>query len=392
MRREDIVVVGGGIAGSAAALAARKAGASVTLLDEHPEVGGYLRWSISTEHGLQKEYDERRGFEIAYSCWTQLYNSGVNVQRRSIVWGLFDDLVLGVSNPTSSYRLKADKIILATGSTDVVVPFAGYELAGVMTARAALIAMNVHRVLPGKRAGIVGDGPDLAELNASLEAAGVDVALHVPEVSRAAASGDGAVQFLSDGGDPVAVDVVITALGVQPDVELALHAQVKTAFSPAFGMHLPERSEVFETSVPGLFAVGGAVGTARAAAEGAVAGCAASNSKHLEAAQETLASAEEISLAGSPAGRLADDVVVCRCDEIRADAIRQAIAGGATTINDVKRRTRAGMGVCQGIFCTGTIANMINVEADVPLEQIVPMTARPPARLISLAEIASTTE
>ncbi len=392
MRREDIVVVGGGIAGASAALAARKAGASVTLLDEHPEVGGYLRWSVSEERGLPREFDGMRGFEIARAAWTHLYNSGVNVQRRSIVWGLFDGLVLGVSNPTSSYRLKADKIVLATGSTDVVVPFAGYELAGVMTARATLMAMNLHRVLPGRRIGVVGNGPDLGELTASLEAAGVEIVVHVPEVAQAIASGDGVVSALSDGGDPVEVDAVITALGVQPDPELALQAQVETAYSPAFGMHLPMRSELGETSVSGIYSVGLPGSTARAAAEGAVAGNAAAESKHLEDAQDVLAGIAEVELGGPSYGHLADDVLVCRCDEIRAGDIRQAIAGGATTINDVKRRTRAGMGICQGIYCTRTIANMIHGEAGVPLEEIVPMTARPPARLISLAEIASTTD
>lgn len=392
MRREDIVVVGGGIAGASAALAARKAGASVTLLDEHPEVGGYLRWSIQEEHGLPREFDGMRGFEIARAAWTQLYNSGVNVQRRSVVWGLFDELVLGVTNPNSSYRLKADKIILATGSTDVVVPFTGYQLAGVMTARAALMAMNLHRVLPGRRVGIVGNGSDLTELTASLEAAGVEIALHVPEVSQAVASGDGVVNHLSDGTGPVGVDAVITALGAQPDPELALQAQAGTIYSPVFGMHLPARSNLFETSIPGLYAVGGAVSTARAAAEGVVAGCAATESKHLDDAREVLAGTSETATGGPPVGELSGDILVCRCDEIRAGDIQQAITGGTTTINDVKRRTRAGMGICQGIYCTRTIANMIHQSAGVPLEEIVPMTARPPARLISLAEIAATTE
>lgn len=392
MRREDIVVVGGGIAGVSAALAARKAGASVTLLDEHPEVGGYLRWSMSEEHGLPREFDGMRGFEIARAAWTLLYNSGVNVQRRSIVWGLFDDLILGVINPTSSYRLKADKIILATGSTDVVVPFAGYQLAGVMTARAALMAMNLHRVLPGRRIGIVGDGADVAELTASLNAAGAEIVLHVPDGSTATAGGNGVVRSLSDGGDPIEVDAVVTALWVQPDPELALQARIETDFSHVFGMHLPVRSDVFETSVAGLYSVGHPGSTARAAAEGAVAGSAAAESKHLEEVQEVLAGIAEVNLAGTSVGPLADDLLVCRCDEIRAGDIRRAIAGGATTINDVKRRTRAGMGICQGIFCTRTIASMIHQEAGVPLEAIVPMTARPPARLISLAEIASTTD
>jgi NAD(P)H-nitrite reductase large subunit len=87
--------------------------------------------------------------------------------------------------------------------------------------------------------------------------------------------------------------------------------------------------------------------------------------------------------------RLPDDVLVCRCEETSASEIRQAVADGATTVNDVKRRTRAGMGVCQGIFCTRTIAEMIHAEAGISLDELTPMTARPPARLIPLERLAS---
>lgn len=85
-------------------------------------------------------------------------------------------------------------------------------------------------------------------------------------------------------------------------------------------------------------------------------------------------------------------VCVCRCEEVDSDTIRQAIDEGAHTINDVKRRTRAGMGICQGIFCTRAIADMIHAQAGVPLEEIEPMTARPPARLIPVAELAGLDE
>lgn len=80
-------------------------------------------------------------------------------------------------------------------------------------------------------------------------------------------------------------------------------------------------------------------------------------------------------------------VCVCRCEEIDLTAIEEAIAEGAVTINDVKRRTRAGMGICQGIFCTRAIAHLIHQHAGVPLEELEPMTARPPARLLSVDQL-----
>ena len=78
----------------------------------------------------------------------------------------------------------------------------------------------------------------------------------------------------------------------------------------------------------------------------------------------------------------------CRCEEVDEDAIRAAIADGARTVNDVKRRTRAGMGLCQGIFCVPTIAALVHAATGIPLGEIAPMTARPPVRPIPLEYLA----
>jgi NAD(P)H-nitrite reductase large subunit len=80
--------------------------------------------------------------------------------------------------------------------------------------------------------------------------------------------------------------------------------------------------------------------------------------------------------------------LVCRCEEITVDEVRDAIAAGARTVNDVKRQTRAGMGVCQGIFCVSEIARILHAETGTPLAEIAPLTARPPVRLIPLHRLA----
>lgn len=94
----------------------------------------------------------------------------------------------------------------------------------------------------------------------------------------------------------------------------------------------------------------------------------------------------------TPGPRIADAVQVCRCEEISAARVRAAIGEGAISVNDVKRRTRAGMGLCQGIYCVRTIAALIHAEAGEPLATLVPMTARPPARVIPLAALANLEE
>ena len=75
---------------------------------------------------------------------------------------------------------------------------------------------------------------------------------------------------------------------------------------------------------------------------------------------------------------------LCRCECVTSGEVLDAIAEGNLTINDIKRRSKAGMGVCQGIFCVDQIAQLL-AEHGVDPAAIAPMTARPPCRLTPLA-------
>ena len=75
-----------------------------------------------------------------------------------------------------------------------------------------------------------------------------------------------------------------------------------------------------------------------------------------------------------------DNVVICRCQEVTKGEIRQAIAEGALTVDGVKRRTRAGMGLCQGKTCYRLVAKIISEETGKPMSELFPSTARPPVR------------
>jgi NAD(P)H-nitrite reductase large subunit len=81
--------------------------------------------------------------------------------------------------------------------------------------------------------------------------------------------------------------------------------------------------------------------------------------------------------------------LTCRCEEVVDAEIIAAIAAGARTVNDVKLRTRAGMGACQGIFCVPVIAAMVAQATGTPIDRLAPMTARPPVRPIALEGLAT---
>jgi NAD(P)H-nitrite reductase large subunit len=83
---------------------------------------------------------------------------------------------------------------------------------------------------------------------------------------------------------------------------------------------------------------------------------------------------------------------VCRCEEITLEEVQRALDDGARTVNDVKRQTRAGMGLCQGIYCVSEIARMIARDAGMTPEVVAPMTARAPVRVVSLRDLAAASE
>ncbi len=76
---------------------------------------------------------------------------------------------------------------------------------------------------------------------------------------------------------------------------------------------------------------------------------------------------------------------ICRCEEVTRKEIEEAIADGATTIAGIKKRTRAGMGLCQGRTCRRLVTQMLS-KYKAP-EEILPDTSRPPVRAITVEEI-----
>jgi len=78
-----------------------------------------------------------------------------------------------------------------------------------------------------------------------------------------------------------------------------------------------------------------------------------------------------------------DDVIVCRCEEITVKEIKEAIKSGARSVKDVKRRTRAGMGLCQGRSCQIIVQRMLCQNLRKKPEEVYPDRDRAPVRPIT---------
>ena len=83
-----------------------------------------------------------------------------------------------------------------------------------------------------------------------------------------------------------------------------------------------------------------------------------------------------------------DDMFICRCEEVTVGEVRKAIAEGARDVVGVKRRTRAGMGLCQGRTCEKMVQQILSQELGIGPEETGSSSIRPPVRPITFGTLA----
>ncbi len=86
--------------------------------------------------------------------------------------------------------------------------------------------------------------------------------------------------------------------------------------------------------------------------------------------------------------KFSDDMIVCRCEEVTVADIKNAIREGARDIVGVKRRTRAGMGLCQGRTCEKLVQQILVSELGITPKEAGTSSARPPVRPVTFGELA----
>lgn len=84
---------------------------------------------------------------------------------------------------------------------------------------------------------------------------------------------------------------------------------------------------------------------------------------------------------------LDDKIIVCRCEEITLDQIKKAVKDGASTVNGIKKRTRACMGMCQGRVCQPLVKEVLAHESGKKVKNIETAASRSPVRPVLLGEI-----
>ena len=207
----------------------------------------------------------------------------------------------------------------------------------------------------------------------------------------------------------ISADAIAVGYGLMPSIELTQTAGCEHRYDETLGYWRVVRNNRLETTVPGIFVAGDGVqvkGYEAAVNEGKLAGIEAAYqlgkvdqkdaNRWLGSLEKKLKKMEAfgkiLDRVSTPKPgvleRVPDHTIICRCEEVTLGEIRKAVKDGAAGINDIKRRTRLGMGHCQGRFCGQVINDLLGMlrEEKRPMESFTPRIPVRPVPFKVLAE------
>lgn len=419
--RYDVVVVGAGPSGIAAAIEAAKAGSSVLLVDENPVSGDLMGNDTPLYFGgrmTAATQNSDRMLEAIFMSMPALetaMEAGVELLLGTTAWGVYrngpgvaslPEQVVGLADGERSWLVGFDTIVLATGARDLAMAFPGWNQPGVMGAAALQMLLTRYDAFAGRRILVLGSH-DLAletailahergvevvglievrnapqgsvELVAKVEAAGIAITCG-QTIASAKGGIDGVEAATLSNGEVVACDTICMAIGLIPSIELVDAMHGPRALNANRGGYVP-------------------AGEAAVSAVGDCAGLADTGFDHIAYRMEWMQKLSNIS---------ADDTIICQCEEVtRADLIgvqppnyltrpapmcarslETLLQDGPANQDQIKRLTRSGMGVCQGRRCRDQVAMLLALESGKPLGSVPLATHRAPVRPLPLKILA----
>ncbi len=407
----DVLVVGGGPAGLAAAIEAARAGASTVLIEEGVEPGGRLLYSNDTALDPFDAPDEGGRPVAAAELATRLVAAadaaGVQILGATPAFGVFEGPLIAAAGPSALYRIRPQRTIFATGAVEQPAVFPNNDLPGVMLGGAVDRLLNRYRVLPGTRAVVLALGPSAYATAWSLADAGAQVTVvdpadaHEPppalpagvaRVSNATirrAYGKRRVTAVEVGspdaeGTKHPCDLVVIAGQFAPTTNLLAQAGARVQWDQPAGAFLPE--ELPES----LFAAGEVTGVRdldAILAQGRLAGLAAARSLGLgdDATDATIdwlrAGPADVPVTNAlPPARIpaAGKQFACFCMDVTDKELRFAVKEGFDSIELLKRYTTLTMGPCQGKACLTSSVRLCALSTRRSVPETGTPTARPP--------------
>ncbi|WP_413989115.1 FAD-dependent oxidoreductase [Labrys okinawensis] len=173
----DLLIVGAGPGGLAAAEVAGASGASVLIVDERPAPGGQFFKQPASGSALTPRFSDRQSQDGSILI-RSVRALGVEIRSQTLIWGAFREdgvLVLGLFHEGRASYLRPKILIIASGAFEQPGTFPGWTLPGVVTTGACQTLLRSHGVLPGKRILIAGNGPLNLQVADELAHAGAQV-------------------------------------------------------------------------------------------------------------------------------------------------------------------------------------------------------------------------
>ena len=318
IEKTELLVIGGGPAGLTAALHAGRYGTKTVIVDDAIRPGGQLIKQTHKFFGSRMEYAGTRGFQIAKLLLKELEKlNNVKIYDQTTATGYYEDGVLTCLKGERYFKIKPERVIVATGAFEKTIPFVGNDLPGVYGAGAVQTIMNLYGVVPAKRVLMVGAGNIGLIISYQLLQTGVEVAaivegmdkiggyqVHASKVRRMGipiltkhtiveAVGEREVEGaiiskIDENWHPIPgtekkldVDTICLAVGLSPTIDILRQAGAKIAYIPELGGDVAIRDEFMETTAKGIYVAGDAAGVEEASSaiiEGAIAGISAAKS------------------------------------------------------------------------------------------------------------------
>ncbi|WNC11331.1 FAD/NAD(P)-dependent oxidoreductase [Pseudomonas coleopterorum] len=438
-----VVVVGAGPAGIRAAQTLAAHGQRPCLVDEAQQGGGqvYRR----APGNFQRPASQLYGFEArkagAVHQALDALRAQIDYRPDTLVWNAEDGHLHTLSQQRVG-TVQYDRLLIATGATDRILPVPGWTLPGVYSLGAAQIALKAQGCAIGERVVFAGSGPllylvayqyvkagarVLAVLDSSpfgaqvaalprlllqpatlakglyyrawLTAHGIAVHQGATLVEVVGEQKVEAVTWQRAGSQhSLACDGLAFAHALRSETQLADLLGCEFSWSPLNRAWLPSRDQAGRSSVPGVYLAGDGAGimgadAAEMAGERAALALLEDMGITIDSERGPQLERQLARIQGFRAGLEAafpfpeswasqapDQLMLCRCEEISVGEVRQVVAQGHTDINRVKAHCRVGMGRCQGRMCGSAAVEIIAQAAACSPQQVGRLRAQAPIK------------